>query len=56
MKIRRSVVPGDQLVLVVRSVRTKDRMEYVQGRAMVDDQIAAEAEIRFMLIDSDKAA
>jgi len=56
VKIRRPVVPGDQLHLEVQGVRTKNRTADVQGVARVGDQIAAEAKIRFILVEADTAA
>lgn len=55
-KIRRSVVPGDRLVLEVRSLKSKERTEIVYGRALVDGRQAAEARIRFMFVDDREAA
>lgn len=54
VKIRKSVVPGDQLVLVSETVRMRKRTAQCQCTAMVDDMVVAEAQIRFMLIDDEK--
>ncbi len=54
VKIRKSVVPGDQLVLTSETVRMRKRTAQCQCTAMVDDMIVAEAQIRFMLIDDEK--
>jgi UDP-3-O-[3-hydroxymyristoyl] N-acetylglucosamine deacetylase / 3-hydroxyacyl-[acyl-carrier-protein] dehydratase len=51
VKLRRPVVPGDQLVLEAENIRVKARTGHVKCRAMVGDQLAAEAIIKFMLID-----
>jgi UDP-3-O-[3-hydroxymyristoyl] N-acetylglucosamine deacetylase/3-hydroxyacyl-[acyl-carrier-protein] dehydratase len=56
VKIRRPVVPGDQLVLEVRATRGKSRMADVEGVARVGDQIAAEAKIRFIFVEAQQAA
>ena len=52
VKIRRSVVPGDQLVLSVEALRIKSRAADVRGIARVGDHLVAEAKIRFMLVES----
>jgi len=51
VKFRRTVVPGDQLVLEVEAVRTRSRTAQVHGRAMVGPDIACEADISYMLVD-----
>ncbi|MBN1764566.1 MAG: UDP-3-O-[3-hydroxymyristoyl] N-acetylglucosamine deacetylase [Sedimentisphaerales bacterium] len=55
VKMRRAVVPGDQLILEVEAVRVKSRTGDCRCRALVGDQVAAEAQIRFMLVDADPA-
>lgn len=55
VKLRRPVVPGDQLFLESENIRVKARTGHVKCRALVGDQIAAEAEIKFMLVDTDLA-
>jgi beta-hydroxyacyl-ACP dehydratase FabZ len=52
VKIRRPVVPGDQLRLEVTGLRLRSSMADVHGVARVGDQVAAEAKIRFMIIDT----
>ena len=54
VKLRRAVVPGDQLVLTAETVRLRRRTAHCKCYAMVDDAVAAEAEIKFMLIDDEK--
>jgi UDP-3-O-[3-hydroxymyristoyl] N-acetylglucosamine deacetylase/3-hydroxyacyl-[acyl-carrier-protein] dehydratase len=56
VKLRRPVVPGDQLRLEVRSHRIKQNSAAVSGVARVGDAVAAEAKIRFILVDSHLAA
>lgn len=56
VKLRRPVVPGDQLVLESENIRVKARTGHVKCRAFVGDQLAAEAVIKFMLVDSDLAS
>jgi UDP-3-O-[3-hydroxymyristoyl] N-acetylglucosamine deacetylase/3-hydroxyacyl-[acyl-carrier-protein] dehydratase len=53
VKLRRPVVPGDQLILESENIRVKARTGHVRCRAYVGDQIAAEAEIKFMLVDNE---
>jgi UDP-3-O-[3-hydroxymyristoyl] N-acetylglucosamine deacetylase/3-hydroxyacyl-[acyl-carrier-protein] dehydratase len=53
VKLRRPVVPGDQLLLEAENIRVKARTGHVRCKAYVGDQIAAEAEIKFMLVDND---
>ncbi len=54
VKLRKSVVPGDQLILIAETVRLKKSMAQCRCTAMVGDTLAAEAQIRFMLIDDDQ--
>jgi 3-hydroxymyristoyl/3-hydroxydecanoyl-(acyl carrier protein) dehydratase len=54
-KIRRPVVPGDRLVLEVTNARIKARAADVTCLASVEGQVAAEARIRFVILDKDKA-
>jgi len=53
VKLRKAVTPGDQLVLEVESLRATSRSAAVRARAMVGEKVAAEAEIRFMMVDQD---
>ncbi|MFO0973135.1 MAG: UDP-3-O-acyl-N-acetylglucosamine deacetylase [Phycisphaerae bacterium] len=53
VKFRRPVVPGDQLLLEVRTLRVKSRIGHVQAIARVGDEVAAQAEIKFMMVDAD---
>ena len=55
VKLRKPVVPGDQLVLEVETVRANARTASVKCRATVGGKSAAEAEIRFMMVDSTEA-
>ncbi len=54
VKLRKSVVPGDQLILTAETVRLRKRTAQCKCRAFVDDAIVAEAQIRFMLLDDEK--
>jgi UDP-3-O-[3-hydroxymyristoyl] N-acetylglucosamine deacetylase/3-hydroxyacyl-[acyl-carrier-protein] dehydratase len=51
VKLRKSVVPGDQLRLEVETIRLKARTGEVFARATVDGQLVAEANMKFMLMD-----
>jgi UDP-3-O-[3-hydroxymyristoyl] N-acetylglucosamine deacetylase/3-hydroxyacyl-[acyl-carrier-protein] dehydratase len=51
VKLRKSVVPGDQLRLEVETIRVKARTGEVFARATVDGQLVAEANMKFMLMD-----
>jgi UDP-3-O-[3-hydroxymyristoyl] N-acetylglucosamine deacetylase/3-hydroxyacyl-[acyl-carrier-protein] dehydratase len=55
VKLRKPVVPGDQLILVAETVRLRRRTAHCRCQAMVDDAVAAEAEIKFMLIDDERS-
>jgi UDP-3-O-[3-hydroxymyristoyl] N-acetylglucosamine deacetylase/3-hydroxyacyl-[acyl-carrier-protein] dehydratase len=56
VKLRRPVVPGDQLVLEAETVRAKLRTFQVRVRALVDGAVAAEAELRYVRLDWAAAA
>ena len=55
VKLRRPVVPGDQLRLEVSEVRRKGRAAQVKAVARVDGRVVAEAKIRFMVIENGRA-
>jgi len=46
-------VPGDQVVLEAENIRATARTGHLRCRAMVGDKVAAEAELRFMMVDPD---
>ncbi len=50
-KFRRPVVPGDQLILQAQGVHFSSKGGRVLAKAMVNGQLAVEAEISFALID-----
>jgi len=54
VKLRKAVVPGDQLILIAETVRLRRRTAHCKCHAMVGDAVAAEAEIKFMLVDDEK--
>ncbi len=53
VKLRRPVVPGDQLMLTVEAVRVRSRAVMVKAEATVNGEISCEAEMRFMLVEAD---
>lgn len=53
VKMRQPVVPGDQLILEAEAVRVKSRTGHVRCTAYVCDRLAAEADIKFMLVDAE---
>ncbi len=54
VKLRKSVVPGDQLILISETMRLRKRTAQCRCKAMVGDAVVAEAQIKFMLIDDEK--
>ena len=52
VKLRRSVVPGDQLRIEVEALKVRSRSARVHCRAMVEGKLACEAQINFMLADA----
>lgn len=53
VKMRQPVVPGDQLLLEAVTVRVKSRTGHVRCKAFVQEKLAAEADIKFMLVDAE---
>ncbi len=51
VKIRKQVVPGDQLILKAETVKVRSRHAQVNCVAMTDGDIVAEAEMKFMLVE-----
>lgn len=54
VKLRKPVTPGDQLLMEAESVRVRSRIAHVRCRAYVAEELAAEAEVKFMLVDDDQ--
>ena len=52
VKFRKTVVPGDQLVLEAEAVRIKSKTGQVHTRALVEGKIVAEADLMFALVES----
>ncbi|HEX2582778.1 MAG TPA: 3-hydroxyacyl-ACP dehydratase FabZ [Chlamydiales bacterium] len=53
-KFRRPVTPGDVLYLHVKGLHISGNGGKIQAKAMIGEQIAAEAELSFGLIDKEK--
>ncbi|MGB8226526.1 MAG: UDP-3-O-acyl-N-acetylglucosamine deacetylase [Sedimentisphaerales bacterium] len=53
VKLRRPVVPGDQLILTAETVRVRSKIAVCRCQALVAGIKAAEAEIKFMLVDEE---
>lgn len=45
VRFRRPVVPGDQLILEAKVLKMRSRVAKMSGRALVEGQLAAEAEL-----------
>jgi UDP-3-O-[3-hydroxymyristoyl] N-acetylglucosamine deacetylase/3-hydroxyacyl-[acyl-carrier-protein] dehydratase len=56
VKVRRPVVPGDQVRLEVMAQRLKNSTAEVYGEAKVEGNVAAEAKIRFVIVDAARAS
>ncbi|MEM1355581.1 MAG: UDP-3-O-acyl-N-acetylglucosamine deacetylase [Planctomycetota bacterium] len=54
VKLRKPVTPGDQLFLEAEAVRVRSRIAHMRCRAYVGEDLAAEAEVKFMLVDDDQ--
>ncbi|WP_432798650.1 UDP-3-O-acyl-N-acetylglucosamine deacetylase [Poriferisphaera sp. WC338] len=54
VKIRKPVTPGDQLLLEAEAVKIRARVAHMRCRAYVAEELAAEAEVKFMLVDDDQ--
>jgi UDP-3-O-[3-hydroxymyristoyl] N-acetylglucosamine deacetylase/3-hydroxyacyl-[acyl-carrier-protein] dehydratase len=54
VKLRKSVVPGDQVILTAETVKLRKRTAHCQCKAVVGDTVVAEAQIKFMLVDDEK--
>lgn len=54
VKLRKPVTPGDQLILTSETVRLRKRTAQCSCQALVGDAVAAEAQIKFMLLDDER--
>ncbi len=55
-RFRRPVRPGDQLRIEMTVLKMKSRIGKLHGKAYVDGQVAAEAEIMFSMVSRDDFA
>ena len=53
VKLRRPVTPGDQLMLIAEAVKIRSRIAHMHCRAYVAEELAAEAQVKFMMVDDD---
>ena len=53
-KFRRPVTPGDTLLLHVKGLHISPTGGKIEAKVMVGDQLAAEAELSFVMRDTDK--
>jgi 3-hydroxymyristoyl/3-hydroxydecanoyl-(acyl carrier protein) dehydratase len=54
VKFRRAVTPGDQLLIEAEALRVRANTGHVRTTARVGGELAAQAEIKFMLTDADE--
>ena len=52
VKLRRPVVPGDQLRIEIECQRIKNSSACVKGHAKVGESLAAEAQFRFVIMEA----
>ena len=55
VKLRHPVTPGDQVLLEAETIRASSRTASIRGMASVGGKLAAEANIRFMMVDAEQA-
>ncbi len=53
VKIRKSVLPGDQLILIAEADKVRSRAAKCCCTARVGDETVAEAQLKFMLVDEE---
>ncbi len=53
VKMRKSVIPGDQLILTAEAARVRSKIAVCKCEALVAGAKVAEAEIKFMLVDEE---
>lgn len=56
VKFRRTVLPGDQLILEAEVLKLRSKTGQMRTRALVEDRVVAEAEMMFALVDGDQPA
>lgn len=50
-KFRKQVVPGDQLIMEVELVSKRNKFVVIKAKAMVDNKVACEAELKAAIVD-----
>jgi len=53
VKMRKTVVPGDQLILLSEVIKIRSKLAHCKCTAMVGSEIVAEAQLKFMLVDEE---
>jgi 3-hydroxymyristoyl/3-hydroxydecanoyl-(acyl carrier protein) dehydratase len=56
IKLRRPIIPGDQILMEAIGERIKNHSAAVTATARVGGDLAAEARIRFAIVDARRAA
>ncbi len=51
VKLRKTVIPGDRLVIEAEAVRVRERLAQVSAVARVEGVVVAEAQLKFMVTD-----
>ena len=54
-KFRKPVIPGDQLMMVVKMLRSRKNIGWVEASATVDGQFVCSAELMFSIVDDPRA-
>lgn len=49
VKLRKTVIPGDRMVIEAEAIRIRDRLAQVQAVARVEGVVVAEAQLKFMV-------
>jgi beta-hydroxyacyl-ACP dehydratase FabZ len=53
VKLRKPVTPGDQLIMEAEMIRLHTRTAHMSCRAYVGEDLAAEAQVKFMLVSQE---
>ena len=54
VKLRKPVIPGDQLILQAETIKVRTHVAHTRCRAYVAEELVAEAEVKFMLVDEEQ--
>ena len=52
VKFRKTVVPGDELIMQVEMISRRSKMAVLAGKAFVDGTLVAEAEMTAAIVDA----